>query len=286
MTSRNTLPSEHSQSDTLVASEPSASDLNNTSSLIKRFLSPFSASALASLPRVRRPERYLRADAIPNTESNAEGERPTVRDYHSINLPPQVRVPKKIPTSIKVEGKVWFANERTWVSWLNISILLATLALGLFNASKDDIAQTFAFVYALISVCTLIYGYVLYQHRISMIRRRDPGHFDALAGPVVLSIALFTAVLANFVIRVPLPAFVPQLSVPLAQHVVMKFAGMHFMIHVKAPCAPQVMENCDNPRPAIPYRMPGRVITVITTGALLDPMMHITHVDDVVWHAR
>ncbi|KAF9037683.1 hypothetical protein BJ165DRAFT_1416904 [Panaeolus papilionaceus] len=179
MASRHNFPSEHSQSDTLVASE----------------------TTLASLPRVRRPQRYLRADAIPATGTNGEGERPTVRDYHSINLPPQVKVPKKIPTSIKVEGKVWFANERTWVSWLNISILLATLALGLFNASKDDIAQTFAFVYALISVCTLIYGYVLYQHRISMIRRRDPGHFDALAGPVILSIALFMAVLANFVIR-------------------------------------------------------------------------------------
>ena len=39
---------------------------------------------------------------------------PTVRDYHAINsLPPQVRVPKKIATPIKVEGKVWFANERS-----------------------------------------------------------------------------------------------------------------------------------------------------------------------------
>lgn len=50
-----------------------------------------------------------------------------------------------------------------------------------------------------------------------MIRRRDPGHFgmpcilaffsplkslvDALAGPILLSIALFVAVLANFIIR-------------------------------------------------------------------------------------
>ena len=52
-----------------------------------------------------------------------------------------------------------------------------------------------------------------------MIRRRDPGHFgmtfpnyhsysttayarqDSLAGPILLSIALFSAVLANFVIR-------------------------------------------------------------------------------------
>ncbi|KAF8808673.1 hypothetical protein BYT27DRAFT_7163916 [Phlegmacium glaucopus] len=176
-------------------------------SIIRRswqaILSPFSPSALATLPNVRRPARYLRADDIPATQTDGEGERPTVRDYHSINsLPPQVRVPKKIPTSVKVEGKVWFANERTWIAWLNVSVLLATLSLGLFNASKDDIARKFAYVYAFISVAILVYGYTLYQRRISMIRRRDPGHFDVLGGPIVLSLALFGAVLANFIIRV------------------------------------------------------------------------------------
>lgn len=130
------------------------------------------------------------------------GERPTVRDYHSINLPPNVRIPKKLATSVKVEGKIWFANERNWVSWLNISVLLATLAIGLFNASKDEIARDFAYFYAFVSICTMVYGYALYQHRITMIRRRDPGHFDALTGPVLLSIALFIGVLANFIIRV------------------------------------------------------------------------------------
>ena len=76
-------------------------------------LSPFSATALAGLPRVKRPEKYLRADAIPQTATNEAGERPTVRDYHAINLPPAVHVPKKIATTIKVEGKIWFANERS-----------------------------------------------------------------------------------------------------------------------------------------------------------------------------
>lgn len=90
------------------------SQVDSQPSIIRRswqaILSPFSPSALATLPNVRRPARYLRADGIPPTE----GERPTVRDYHSItSLPPQVRVPKKIPTSVKVEGKVWFANERS-----------------------------------------------------------------------------------------------------------------------------------------------------------------------------
>lgn len=79
-------------------------------------LSPFSPSALASLPKktLRKRPRYTRNDNVPEAESDEHGQMPTVRDYHAINsVPPQVRVPKKIATPIKVEGKVWFANERS-----------------------------------------------------------------------------------------------------------------------------------------------------------------------------
>ncbi|KAF8134967.1 hypothetical protein EV363DRAFT_1322157 [Boletus edulis] len=156
---------------------------------------PFSSSALASLPEnAPRPARYTRQDDIPEQ---------AIRNYDSIqSLPPNVRVPRKVPTAIKVEAKVWFANERTWLSWLNAAILIGTFAVALFNASRDPIARAFAYVYAALSVGVLIYGYFLYQSRITMIRKRDPGHYDAIAGPVVVSTILFVAVLANFVIRV------------------------------------------------------------------------------------
>ena len=164
---------------------------------------PFTPGALASLPKLARPARHLRADIIPETEQDEQGQRPTVRDYHAINaLPPKVRVPKKVASSVKVEGKVWFANERTWVSWLNTAVLIGTLSIALFNASEDVVARNFAMFYALVSVGVLVYAYALYQHRISMIQRRDPGHFDNLWGPVVVSVLLFLAILANFIIRV------------------------------------------------------------------------------------
>lgn len=79
-------------------------------------MSPFTPSALASLPKktFRRRPRYTRADHVPEAIQDEQGQMPTVRDYHAINsLPPQVRIPKKIATPIKVEGKVWFANERS-----------------------------------------------------------------------------------------------------------------------------------------------------------------------------
>jgi len=204
-------------------------------------LLPFSASALSTLPNPARPRRYTRADAIPDTMEDEEGLRPAVRDYHAINGEDgemrggMVRVPKKIPTPVRVEGKVWFANERTWISWLNVSILIGTLALALFNASEDnEVARMFAYTYAAISVGVLIYGYLLYQHRITMIRRRDPGHFDKIWGPVLISALLFFAILANFIIRVqelrrknvPIPGeglFKLLLSAPVSAGLVSSF---------------------------------------------------------------
>jgi len=117
-----------SQQQPLSASSTSSTDEIHAS-LIRRswhamseILSPFSPGALAQLPKKpRRPSRYTRADAIPDVEPTEEGgQMPTVRDYHSITVPPQVRVPKKTPTPVRVEGKVWFANERS--AYLSLSL--------------------------------------------------------------------------------------------------------------------------------------------------------------------
>lgn len=83
--------------------------------IMANFFAPSSSLDAVSLPTgnlPRNPEglrqRSTRADRIPETEDDDEGQRPTVRDYHSINaVPPRVRVPKKIATPIQVEGKVW-----------------------------------------------------------------------------------------------------------------------------------------------------------------------------------
>jgi hypothetical protein len=110
----------------LTTASSTTSSTDGSESLIRRswhamsdLLSPFSPAALAQLPkRPRRPSRYTRVNEIPDVESTEEdGQMPTVRDYHSITtVPPHVRVPKKTPTPVRVEGKVWFANERS-MSW-------------------------------------------------------------------------------------------------------------------------------------------------------------------------
>lgn len=39
---------------------------------------------------------------------------------------------------------------------MNVAVLMGTLSLALFNASKDEVARNFAYIYALISVGILV----------------------------------------------------------------------------------------------------------------------------------
>ncbi|KAG0061758.1 GTPase regulator Nrf1, partial [Podila epicladia] len=40
---------------------------------------------------------------------------------------------KRIALPVRVEPKVFFANERTFLSWLNFTVLLGSLSIGLLN---------------------------------------------------------------------------------------------------------------------------------------------------------
>lgn len=114
-----------------MASSASGQNLTErASSLIRRsahamhdvFAFPFSNQALSSLPTnpEGRRERATRIDNIPDQEVDAQHP-----NYQSITgLPAGVRIPKKIATPIKVEAKVWFANERSEHSSLSIALMV------------------------------------------------------------------------------------------------------------------------------------------------------------------
>ena len=108
-------------------------DPDGQDSLVRRSwsaLNPFSPSLLRRLPNLSRPVRYTRADAIPDTNADEDGLHPVVRDYHTINAEDgtrvggNVRVPKKIATPVRVEAKVWFANERSELFFIAIIFLI------------------------------------------------------------------------------------------------------------------------------------------------------------------
>lgn len=76
-------------------------------------------------------------------------------------LPPGVREPGhliKDTGPVRVEPKVWLANQRTFVKWQHISVLLATLSLSLYNAAGKDnsVARSLAIAYTLIAAMVAV----------------------------------------------------------------------------------------------------------------------------------
>jgi hypothetical protein len=107
---------------------------------------------------------------------------------------------------VRVEAKVWLANQRTFVKWQHVTVLLASLGLGLFNAAGEDnaIARGLAIVYTVVAVLTGIWGWGIYTYRSNLIRTRSGIDFDAITGPIVVCTGLFFALILNFGFRVSL----------------------------------------------------------------------------------
>ncbi|CAF9905103.1 MAG: GTPase regulator Nrf1 [Gomphillus americanus] len=108
---------------------------------------------------------------------------------------------KRIALPTRVEPKVFFANERTFLSWLNFTVILGGLAVGLLNFG-DQVGKISAGLFTLVAVAAMLYALSTFHWRARSIRLRGQSGFDDRWGPTVLSLALLAAVLVNFVLRV------------------------------------------------------------------------------------
>lgn len=124
------------------------------------------------------------------------------RRERQVVLPPGVTKPVlliKDSGPLQVEPKVWLANERTFLKWQHICILLGTLAVALYNAAgKNTIAKAFGFTYLAIAVFAGGWGVAMHRHRRKLIIARSGKDFDNLIGPLIVSFAMIVALILNF----------------------------------------------------------------------------------------
>ncbi|KAF9354758.1 vacuolar transporter chaperone [Mortierella sp. NVP85] len=107
---------------------------------------------------------------------------------------------KRIALPVRVEPKVFFANERTFLSWLNFTVLLGTLAIGLLNFG-DRIGRISAVVFTFVAMAIMLYALVTFHWRAERIRKRQAGPYDDRYGPTVLCIFILAAVFINLGLR-------------------------------------------------------------------------------------
>jgi len=107
---------------------------------------------------------------------------------------------KKIALPVRVEPKVFFANERTFLSWMNLGVVMGGLAIGLLNFG-DRIGKISAGLFTLVAVFLILYALVTYHWRASAIRKRGTGPYDDRVGPTIVCFALLAATIVNLVLR-------------------------------------------------------------------------------------
>ncbi|KAM0329133.1 hypothetical protein ACHAQA_004429 [Verticillium albo-atrum] len=101
---------------------------------------------------------------------------------------------------LKIEPKVWLANERTFLKWQHICILLGGLAVSLYSAAgRNTLAEIMGIFYIIIAVFAGAWGYWMMRVRRRMIIERSGKDFDNVIGPLVISVALMGALILNFV---------------------------------------------------------------------------------------
>ncbi|OJJ01368.1 hypothetical protein ASPVEDRAFT_82892 [Aspergillus versicolor CBS 583.65] len=111
---------------------------------------------------------------------------------------------KRIHVPIRVEPKVYFAAERTFLSWLEFSILLGTIAATLLNFGDDYITFACSWAFTVLAAIALVYSLMLYIWRVDKIRkRRDVKRvYYEKWGPTVVGLGLVVIMLVNFGLRV------------------------------------------------------------------------------------
>ncbi|KAK7738460.1 vacuolar transporter chaperone [Cytospora paraplurivora] len=107
---------------------------------------------------------------------------------------------KKIYVPVRVEPKVFFAAERTFLSWLEFSIYIGTIAATLLNFGNKPSRTSFIVsgVFTLVAILSLLYSVGVYIYRSQSMRARKAAKYHDWWGPSLLCSALVVAVILNF----------------------------------------------------------------------------------------
>lgn len=104
---------------------------------------------------------------------------------------------------LKIEPKVWLANERTFNRWLTVTAMLSTLTFIIYNSTDKSnfagVAKAIATIYFVLTLFACGWGYYTFMERRKIIMERLSKHLDNVIGPLVIAVGLMAALIINFV---------------------------------------------------------------------------------------
>ncbi|KAF6262836.1 VTC domain-containing protein [Scenedesmus sp. NREL 46B-D3] len=120
--------------------------------------------------------------------------------------PPPVRQPGT--AMMRIEPKTFFANERTFLSWLHMAVTLGSIAAALLGFSNTKgqaglsahLVEIIALILLPVAISMCGYAIFIFKWRSDMIAQKRPQHFDDRVGPLGLCAAVVTALLAILIV--------------------------------------------------------------------------------------
>lgn len=106
---------------------------------------------------------------------------------------------KSICVPIRIEPKVYLANERTFLSWLSVGMLIGGVATALLNyGSNSTLTASIGFFIAAL----FIIGYSTYRYlwRVLMIREKKAVEYGDKFGPNMICGVIFLAIFINYLV--------------------------------------------------------------------------------------
>ncbi|KAK0469749.1 VTC domain-containing protein [Desarmillaria tabescens] len=168
-------------------------------------LAPSSAFDETLRTRLKGESQTQERGLEPVDEGEGEGRPATGTDDRLLVREWTAPAGKRISVPVRIEPKVYFATERTFLKWLNMSVFIGTIATTLLNFTSPDDSRGLISA-ALFTFCALLaiaYSAGIFLYRaLSLRQRRAEGLYYDKYGPTILCFVLFSAMASNIGLRV------------------------------------------------------------------------------------
>lgn len=102
------------------------------------------------------------------------------------------------PNGVPVNPKGYFANERTFLHWQNLTLILGGLGIGLVNFGST-LGQISGVIFTAISIFFSFYALIQYYKRSDLLAQKTNGDsYEDLGGALLMVFIVFVAVGINF----------------------------------------------------------------------------------------
>jgi len=111
---------------------------------------------------------------------------------------------KRVAVPVRIEPKVYFAAERTFLKWLNFAVLVSMIATTLLNfvPPTDSRGLISAAIFTFAALLAIAYSAILFVFRSVRLRaRRAEGLYYDKYGPTMLCLVLLAAIGTNLGMR-------------------------------------------------------------------------------------